>query len=341
MTGGSDPSRPGDPARTGWAKPGEDELRYAVDSAMRDYFVGRRARIEGFVDSHFSLKGSAAIHRHALGWDLLKAPANILLAVPNVLARLSAAGLGAVGAEGSARYLGNRKILLDTAVGRELQWLVVTELLELPLEQEGRRSRKDALAEAILAAPLVHGAVQAALEAIGRRADDPAFRRELEATLTDYAGTRAAASEITAGLLALGAGALALKQATPGFVSLGPALAAVIAQQSAIASFPLGASLGSVWYGAFPVAASPALIAGMTGGLIATGALAAAFAGLLADPLQRSLGLHQRRLRRLVDALERHVREGQDGGFIVRDHYVARLLDLFDLLGAAYRLARV
>jgi hypothetical protein len=42
--------------------------------------VFRRARVRPFVDQHFSLLGSAAIHRAALGWDILRAPANILLA---------------------------------------------------------------------------------------------------------------------------------------------------------------------------------------------------------------------------------------------------------------------
>jgi len=50
--------------------------------------------------------------------------------------------------------------------------------------------------------------------------------------------------------------------------------------------------------------------------------------------------LHQRRLERLLDALEAGMRGAGPGRFQVRDHYVARLLDLFDVLGAAFRLAR-
>ena len=75
---------------------------------------------------------------------------------------------------------------------------------------------------------------------------------------------------------------MAVKQATPGIITLGPALAAAVAQQAAIASFPLGATLGSLWYAAFPAAASPALIAGLTGGLLAVTSMAAAFASIIA-----------------------------------------------------------
>jgi hypothetical protein len=297
--------------------------------------------VDGFVDRHFSLAGTAAIHRKALGWDVLKAPANIALAVPHVAMKLAGAGAKAVGAEQTASYLTSRKLFLDTAVGREIEWLIVTELLELPLRQGDRESRRDALAEAILSAPAVQDALGETLEAIGRRGDDPEFRRRLEEAMATYTGTRAAAAEITTALITAGAGAVAVKQVTPGIMTLGPALAAALAQQAAIAAFPFGATLGSLWYGAFPAAASPALIAGVTGSLLAVSSIGAAFAGLLADPIQRRLGLHHRRLHRLIDAVERQWRgEHGEAGFVARDHYVARLLDLFDMLGSAYRLAK-
>jgi hypothetical protein len=41
------------------------------------------------------------------------------------------------------------------------------------------------------------------------------------------------------------------------------------------------------------------------------------------------------------DALERQWNAGrEEASFVARDRYVARHLDLFDLLGSAYRLAR-
>jgi hypothetical protein len=46
-------------------------------------------------------------------------------------------------------------------------------------------------------------------------------------------------------------------------------------------------------------------------------------------------------LLQLIDALERQWCEEQgEAGFVARDQYVARLLDLFDFVGSAYRLAR-
>jgi hypothetical protein len=250
-----------------------------VRDAGRRYFESRRSRVDAFVDHHFSLAGSAAIHRKAVGWDMLKAPANIALGVPQLATKLAAAGAKAVGAERASAFLGSRNLMFDTAVGEEIEWLIITDLLELPFRQGERESRRDALTEAILSAP------------------------ELKQTLNDTL--------------------------------------AALAQQAAVASFPLGAGVVSLWYGIFPAATSPLLVGGVTGGLLAVSSIAAAFAGILADPVQRKLGLHQRRLHRLIDALERQWNaEREEAGFVGRDPYVARLLDLFDLLGSAYRLAR-
>jgi hypothetical protein len=261
--------------------------------------------------------------------------------VPNLALRMAAAGAQAVGAEGVAASLRSRNLLLETAVGREIEWLILTELPELPLRQGDRESRKDALAETILSAPELQDSIRETLQAIGRRADDPGFRQRLEEAMATYTGTRSAAAEITTGLITLGTGSVAVKQATPGIITLGPALAAAMAQQAAIASFPLGATLGSLGYGAFPAAASPVLVAGVTSSLLAVSSMAAAFAGVIADPVQRALGLHRRRLLRLIDALERQLcEEHANSGLVARDHYVARLLDLLDLLGSAYRIAR-
>jgi hypothetical protein len=323
-----------------WPAVDDGFAKAVVTEAMRGYFRERRARIAPFVDRHFSIAGAAALNRKALGWDLIRAPANLVLAVPYAGAMLAAAGLGAAGARRAAQRLRSFRLLLETDVGREIHWLVVTELLELPWQSGGRAATRDALAEAIMSDARVEALARQALAAIGRHGNDAAFRARFERTLASYAESRAAAAEIAATLTLLGTGAFSVHQVTPGALTLGPALAAVIAQQTAISSFPLGSTLGGVWYGAFPATASPALVAGLTGGLVFGAAALSAFAGLVADPVQKHLGLHRRRLERLVAALERQWLDGGDGTFVVRDHYAARLLGFLDLLAGAWRIAR-
>jgi hypothetical protein len=127
---------------------------------------------------------------------------------------------------------------------------------------------------------------------------------------------------------------------TPGMLTLGPSIAAVVAQQAAIEAFPLGTGLGAIWYSLFPASPSPELVVGITVGLGLLGATLAAFAGIVADPIQRRLGLHQRRLHHLLDVTEATLRSGEPASLKVRDHYVARLLDALDYAGLALRLTR-
>ena len=123
-------------------------------------------------------------------------------------------------------------------------------------------------------------------------------------------------------------------------MSLGPATAQVLVQHAAIAGFPLGSGAGALWYGVFPAAAPAALTIGLTGGLLAAGAVVGAFSGVVTDPIQRQLGLHHRRLKRLIDCLERELTGQGDSRFVVRDHYVARTLDVIEALGIVWRAAR-
>ena len=309
-----------------------------VDRAAARYFAERRRRVDAFIDRHFSMTGALALHRKALGADIIKAPLNIVLAVPYFAAQLGAVAARACRAERLSAYLRSRRILLDTAVGREIEWLVMTELLELPLRQGQRVSTKDALAEAIVAEQAVADAIRAQLDA-DHPGGDLDFRKHLADSVARYTETRAASAEIATTLMTFGAGAAALKQITPGAMVLGPALAGTIAQQAAIASFPLGPTLGALWYAVFPAAASAGLVAGVTAGVAGAGAIAAAFVGVVTDPLQRAAGLHRRRLLRLIDALEQQFAT-RTGTFAVRDHYVARLLGLVELVVSLCGLAK-
>ena len=124
-----------------------------------------------------------------------------------------------------------------------------------------------------------------------------------------------------------------LRRLTPGVVTLGAALAVWITQQSAVARFPLSAGLGRAWFAMFPVVAPPELTVASIAGLVVAASCITAFAGVVADPLQRRLGLHARRLYRLLDALERQMLDPAAPAYAVCDQYLARVLDICDLAG--------
>jgi uncharacterized membrane protein len=99
-----------------------------------------------------------------------------------------------------------------------------------------------------------------------------------------------------------------LHQLTPGFLTLGPALA-----QS------LGAKIGGV----------AAISASAT--VLAASVTAAAFAGVVTDPIQSALGVHHLRLIGLLDSLEAAFL-GSDARLAIPEQYAARLIDLVDVI---------
>jgi len=123
-------------------------------------------------------------------------------------------------------------------------------------------------------------------------------------------------------------------------LTLGPTMAKVVANKAAVASFPLGTSVGSAWVGAFPVAPSAAIALSTTGGVLAMAALVTAFSGIVSDPIQRSLGLHQHRLGKFLDTLEDNMLYDEVLRLKLADHYVGRIIDLFDALAAIMAFAR-
>jgi hypothetical protein len=309
--------------------------RAIVRDAARRYLASRRACVDAFVDRHFGLVGTLRLHRRAIGWDLVLVPANLLLS-PAVLAIAVASRIAArLGLAGTAAWLARHRPLFQTAIAREVSWLVTTELLQLPCAQPDRTYAGDALADAILSDPRVADRL-----GVGGVLPAPA-RERIAAAISGYAGTRAATAEIATGSAAAGIGALWIKHATPGMVTLSSVVANMLAQQAAIAAFPLGASLGAWWYGVYPVAPSAELLATTTGLFAAVGALLAVFSGIVTDPLQRLIGLHRRRLLRLIAVLEDVLCGDGEGRFPLRDHYVARLIDLLDLSAALVRIVHV
>ncbi|MDH3690505.1 MAG: hypothetical protein OEU36_13585 [Gammaproteobacteria bacterium] len=304
----------------------------AIRDGARAYFAARRERIPDFVKQHFSGSAAMRLNRRALGWDLLRGPANLMWAAPYLLGRIVAAALRRLGWPKAAGVLDRLPVGFPTCVQREVEWLVYSQLLELPINQLGRQCRENALMQAIVSQPELATLLESYVTRINERASDPSFEHGLRQQLGRYAGARLAVADLTSGVLTLSAGWAVLNQITPGALSTGSAIAVVMAKQSAIASFILGPGLGSLYYSIFPAQASVGLVVGSTIIVLVALGMLSAVSGFVTDPLQYRLGIHGWRLRRLVDALERSFEHGDAQGYRPKDHYAARVFDFIDLL---------
>lgn len=300
------------------------------------YFVGLRERVNGFAAQHFTWPGTFRLHRVAFGWDVLRAPLNVLLAPVFLLTRLIAYLCVLLRLHRVGGWFARRRILLRTAVAARVEALIVTELLGLPLDALDGARDQSALARAVLAAPQFREMIRkrsdpAAAEALGQR---------IARALADYASTRSAVAEMTTALCTIAVGALVFNALTPGMISMAPGVADALARTTAIAAFPLGETLGGMWYGLFRPGASPVLVALTIAALVMVGSVFAAFAGIIADPVQTRLGIHRRRLQRLIDTLEVELNDNGTKPFAAREHIYARVLDIWDAAASLLRIFR-
>ena len=109
-------------------------LQHAVDHGLEAYITSRRARIPGFIDRHFSVRGALTLHRKTFGRDCISIPSTWCGVCP--LGHGAADLLAKAGAHRTAQWLHRIPRGMSTALHQELHWLLYTELLELPYVQE-------------------------------------------------------------------------------------------------------------------------------------------------------------------------------------------------------------
>ncbi len=301
-------------------------------AAVERYIASRRQRLPEFAQRHFSFQGSRRLHRHALGWDLLKAPVNAGASLLTVLQTVGAKALTAGGAAQHAARLKSHTLFLNTEVSKELNRLICTELLELPLSTVEDAPFVDALMQEILQAPEIQAIYLETLQQLAKQDDYERMRQRLTETFTEYASSRAAAADIAVSLVSAAAGLAILHKLTPGLASLSAGIARSLAHSAAVHSYWAGPWAGKLYYAVAGVTVTPLFTVGTLTGILVPAALVATFSGVVTDPIQLKLGLHERRLNHLLDNLQNSLL-GEEGYAIgVKEHYVARIFDVLDWL---------
>lgn len=298
--------------------------------------TARRAEVDAFVARHFAWPGTFRLHRAALGLDVLRAPLNVIMSPLLLLTRLMTWVCRRLGLGRAADWLGRRRLILRTDVAARVEAAVLTELLHVPLPATAGARSPEAQTRAILAAP----AYRAAIRARPGVAEARAMAESIAGAVADYSGTRAAIAEFTTALVTLAVGAWVFHAVTPGLLSMAPDVARTMSHSTAVAEFPLGATLGAGWYAVFPVGPTPERVASTVLALVLTGSVVSAFAGTLADPVQAWLGIHRRRLLRLLARVEALAEGGRETPSLPREHLLARSFDLWDAAMSLLRFLR-
>lgn len=303
----------------------EAEVEQAIRSGIERYFVDCRARVPGFIDRHFRYPGAIATNRQALGWDMLRAPINLLWAPIYALACLVKI---LVRKRPRLKWLHTLADYVPAGFTTQVQQHIST-LIQIDLLNDGRPGvlLEDYLVEALEEVYARHTAGPV---------DHQQFTRLIEPLVADalsqYRVTRTASADITNSISCAVLGAFAFQKFTPGGIGLGVVLASMFAKAMAAREFILGETIGGWYYSLFPPEPSFAMTAGVMLSVMALLAAFAALSGVIADPIQAAVGLHRRRLNKLLDHLERDISLSSQSSFRPKDQYVARIMDMFDMI---------
>lgn len=307
-------------------------INEAVANGAIRYIHGCESRIDDFVRRHYSFRGALRIHAHAVGWDILRVPVNIFWSVANILLAVVGLLAGLVRLRKVQAWIKRVPPGLETDMDRQISWLVVTELLQLPHEHGGNRSERDALMEEIVKDSSLQRLLNEKLEAFERPSENPEFQRNLQAKLVEYAATRTGSADLASNAALLITSKIAMGQASFGTLSAGTAVSAAVAHSVAVSNFWLGSTIGSYYYALVPVAVSMRLLIAVTAVIAVVLALVSTFIGVLTDPLQAKLGFHKRRLQKLVLAIRDDLHDKGGSKFKLREKYIGRLFDVVDVL---------
>lgn len=296
----------------------QTEQKTALNSAVDRYCDDCLGRVDSFVSAHLKGRSAWAINCQALGWDLIRVPLNIAWAPIWLLLQLLGLLCDKLKMRFLAEQLKRMPAGMRTAVQSRLSVLIEVELL-----QASELQPDPMLAYLSPLAGVDEREWHRALEASSSRLQAQQFTARLF-------GARTAVAELTSGLGMTAVGALVFKQFTPGAIGGGAALASWWSYKVAAANFWAGDKLGGLWYQWFPPAVEWGTRFVAIAALMLVLALAASLSGFVTDPLQSLLGLHQRRLRSLIEQLRKELKSELLGDNSTREQYLARVADIAD-----------
>jgi len=303
----------------------KNSVEQALIEAIQGYFSVCRQRVPSFVQQHFHYPGTWQTNKRALGLDLLRAPFNLFWAPLYLSIQLLAFLLRRLGLSQSGRYLKKIPSGLTTDIQTYLTNQTFTHLL-------GRGSQSNDADELFNSLRLAMATLSTNEEAPNGQAsvNHVTIDAIIHDALEQYQITRTASADIGNSFFSTIVGGFAFQKFTPGGFAVGLAIAAWLAHIIAVDGFIFGEWIGGFYYYLFPPSPSLGLTITSIALVMTILAIFASFSGLVTDPIQSWVGLHQRRLINMLKQLEQDFIQQKTGGFRPKDQIVARILDAID-----------
>ncbi len=276
---------------------------YILETCIERYIADRHARVDAFVHRHFSIWDTLALQRRSFFRDLLCYPLNALWAIPHLFLKKALEVPEKLGWHRGSEWSARLPNGFTTRYQREIEWLILTDLLEWPCVYDSRHSTANALGMMIAQHPKAVGA----LAEQGLLPESLVAMTDVRTLVSSHGASRAFITDTAATLLTVGTGWYVFGDHSLTLSGMGDRVARNLARERAVSSFALGPTLGSAYYSFFPPKASPMQALAITVAIGAAITVTSLLLGLLSDPLRKWIGLQQLHLHALIDHVEDHL----------------------------------
>jgi len=301
------------------------EIWAAMEATIRHFMADRRWRVGGFCARHHGWRGMWEIHSESVKEDFVTNPLNLLWALPYAVLRSAGEWIRKLGWLAPSEWIKTVPAKFKTGSQKRIEWLLITEVLELPYGHGSWQASRDGLAEEFLRHPKLSGLRGLPEWESLLHTPPELWQNELRADSAE----RSAAADLASGGATLAAGWILFGRAALNVFGMGEQYARQSVREEAVRTFSLGPihfgpkvdqKLGNLYYDLFPANPTQAQIWIGTALVMLGVALLSLVLHALLDPIQQSLGLHEARLQRFLDRLEARLLEQ------VRTDLGARLL---------------
>ena len=274
------------------------EIWAHYEACIEAYIAERRSRVDGFCEKYYGWKGALRIRADSIKEDLTVGFLNALWAVPFVTLQTAFRWLDKLGIDAPKRWFDHVPPQIKTASRKKTEWVLVTELLELPFQSGLLRSSKDSLSDALKVNFGQHK------NETDWKSFCPTGPETWKQELTGYSSESSSAADLATLAVTVFSAWLLFGNTSLGVIQMGSELADKLAHDEATSGFFLGDAIGSVFYNIFPQDPSIQQLCISVAIIIALISILSIVIHGLIDPVHTALGVHQRKLHRFLDAME-------------------------------------
>ncbi|MEK7355438.1 MAG: DUF6635 family protein [Bdellovibrionota bacterium] len=265
------------------------KLSVDLEEGIEEFIAERRAKVGSFVETHFSLRETLEIQKRTIVADLFSNPINAAWSIPYLFAKKAVESLDKMGWTKLNPYFSAVPSGLRTGYQREVERLVVDEILDRAAF-ERCLGKRPALRKLIDENPSILASISG----------EPEFREAIGA----YSVSRSTISDLSGSVVTLFAGWLFFGDGNLGVSGIGDRIARRVARKKAASEFFLGEGVGDTFYGLFPPQPTTGQVVFSTFLVYALLLLCSLVVTFLSDPLRKKLGLQERKIHSMLDHLE-------------------------------------